>query len=116
MRVGIYASVSTIDQNCELQLAVLREYIRRHGWENAGEYVDAGWSGTKASRPELNRLMGDASQRKFDVILCWRLYCKNDPSGPNPTNVLYRWLSFWIESFSDELNLSNYIPFGNHLT
>jgi DNA invertase Pin-like site-specific DNA recombinase len=73
MKVAIYARVSTTDQNCEMQLAELREYIRRHGWENAGEYVDTGWSGAKASRPEFDRLMQDAGQRKFDAILCWKL-------------------------------------------
>ncbi len=73
MKVAIYARVSTTDQNCELQLTELREYLRRHGWENAGEYVDTGWSGAKASRPEFDRLMRDAGQRKFDVILCWKL-------------------------------------------
>jgi DNA invertase Pin-like site-specific DNA recombinase len=31
------------------------------------------WCVAKASRPELNRLMHDAGQRKFDVILCWKL-------------------------------------------
>ena len=73
MRAAIYARVSTTDQNCEMQLAELREYVSRRGWKSAGEYVDTGWSGTKASRPELNRLMNDAGQRKFDVILCWKL-------------------------------------------
>ena len=73
MKAAIYARVSTTDQNCELQLAELREYVRRHGWEIAGEYVDAGLSGAKASRPELDRLMRDAAQRKFDAILCWKL-------------------------------------------
>jgi hypothetical protein len=32
---------------------------------------DTGWSGTKVSRPQLERLMPDANQRKFDAILCW---------------------------------------------
>jgi putative DNA-invertase from lambdoid prophage Rac len=73
MRAAIYARVSTTDQNCEMQLAELREYIRRHGWEIAGEYVDTGWSGAKASRPEFDRLMRDAAQRRFDAILCWKL-------------------------------------------
>src|SRR3989441_13326961 len=73
MKAAIYARVSTTDQNCELQLAELREYIRRHGWENTVEYVDTGWSGAKASRPEFDRLMKDASQREFDAILCWKL-------------------------------------------
>src|SRR5690348_13285667 len=73
MKTGIYARVSTTDQNCELQLNELRDHIRRRGWENAGEYVDVGWSGAKASRPELNRLMGDARVRRFDVVCVWKL-------------------------------------------
>ena len=70
---AIYARVSTLDQNCAMQLAELRDYILRHGWRNAGEYVDTGWSGAKASRPEFDRLMRDAAHRKFDVIICWKL-------------------------------------------
>jgi len=73
MRAAIYARVSTTDQKCEMQLAELREYVSRRVWEPAGEYVDTGWSGAKASRPEFNRLMKDASQRKLDAILCWKL-------------------------------------------
>jgi DNA invertase Pin-like site-specific DNA recombinase len=56
-----------------MQLTELREYMSRRGWEPAGEYVDTGWSGSKASKPEFDRLMQDAAQRKIDVILCWKL-------------------------------------------
>jgi DNA invertase Pin-like site-specific DNA recombinase len=73
MRAAIYARVSTTDQNCEMQLRELREYVIRRGWVNAGEYVDTGWSGGKASRPQLDRLMRDAAQHKFDCVLCWKL-------------------------------------------
>src|SRR5437879_13801972 len=73
MRAAIYARVSTLGKNCEMQLAELREYVSRRGWESIREYVDTGWSGAKASRPEFNRLMADAAQRKFDVALCWKL-------------------------------------------
>jgi DNA invertase Pin-like site-specific DNA recombinase len=38
----------------------------------SGEFVDAGVSGTKDSRPELNRLMADAHRRRFDAIVVWR--------------------------------------------
>src|SRR6266513_5253110 len=73
MKAAIYARVSTSDQNCEMQLRELREYAIRRGWEVAGEYVDTGWSGAKASRPQLDRLMQDASQRKFDCVLVWKI-------------------------------------------
>ena len=42
-----------------MQTRELREYCERRGWSVAGEYVDAGVSGAKDSRPELNRLMND---------------------------------------------------------
>jgi DNA invertase Pin-like site-specific DNA recombinase len=73
MNVAIYARVSTADQNCTMQLRELREYALRRGWTVSGEYVDTGWSGAKASRPELDRLMRDAGQRAFDVVLVWKL-------------------------------------------
>jgi putative DNA-invertase from lambdoid prophage Rac len=73
MRVAIYARVSTSDQNCELQLGELREYCARRGWEIAGEYVDTGWSGAKANRPQLLRCMKDAGAHKFDCVIVWKL-------------------------------------------
>jgi putative DNA-invertase from lambdoid prophage Rac len=73
MKAAIYARVSTSDQNCELQLRELREYIARRNWTNAGEYIDSGVSGTKASRPALDRLMLAASRREVDGILVWKI-------------------------------------------
>ncbi len=72
-RLGIYARVSTLNnQDPEMQLRELREYARARGWEVAGEYVDCGISGSVESRPELNRMMGDARKRRLDVIAVWR--------------------------------------------
>ena len=74
MRAGIYARVSTSDkgQTPEMQLRELREFAKARGWEIVGEYVDTGVSGAKDSRPELNRLMADASKRKIDIVAVWK--------------------------------------------
>jgi len=56
-----------------MQLRELTEYCQRRGWAISGEYVDTGWSGAKASRPELDRLMKDACKRSFDAVLVWKL-------------------------------------------
>jgi len=73
MRIALYARVSTADkgQDPELQLRELREYCQRRGFIIAGEYVDT-MTGTKDSRPELNRLMADAHKRRFDVVAVWK--------------------------------------------
>ena len=66
-------STSNGHQDPEMQLAELREYASRRGWEIVGEYTDQGVSGSKESRPELNRLMTDAHRRGFDAVLVWKI-------------------------------------------
>jgi DNA invertase Pin-like site-specific DNA recombinase len=74
IRVAIYARVSTTNhgQDVGLQTRELRQFAETRGWTVAGEYVDAGVSGAKDSRPELNRLMADAHKRRFDAVCVWR--------------------------------------------
>jgi DNA invertase Pin-like site-specific DNA recombinase len=60
-RAAIYARVSTVDQNCELQLKELRECATGQKWSVVAEYIDS-ISGAKASRPALNRLMEAAAR------------------------------------------------------
>jgi DNA invertase Pin-like site-specific DNA recombinase len=74
MKAAIYARVSTTGQgqSPQMQVRELREYCERRGWEIAGEYVDAGISGAKDSRPELNRMIADAHRRRFDAVVVWK--------------------------------------------
>jgi len=74
MRAAIYARVSTTGhgQDPQLQTREISEYCERRGWQVIGEYVDAGVSGAKDSRPELNRLIADAHRRRFDAVVVWK--------------------------------------------
>ena len=72
-KIAIYARVSTSDQKVDLQLDELRHYAQLRGWQVAGEFVDVGISGSKASRPELNRMIKDAHLRRFDAIVVWKM-------------------------------------------
>jgi len=73
-RVAIYARVSTVNhrQDVSMQTRELHQFAEVRRWNVAGEYIDAGVSGAKDSRPELNRLMADAHKRRFDVVCVWR--------------------------------------------
>jgi len=72
---ALYARVSTLNgqQDPEMQLSELREYTARRGLSIHEEYVDHGVSGSKESRPALNRLMADAQRCKFDAVLVWKI-------------------------------------------
>ena len=69
-RAAIYYRVSTVDQSVDGQIAELREYADKRGFEVAGEYVDH-CSGAARERPELVRMMGDVRLRKADIVLVW---------------------------------------------
>ena len=68
---ALYARVSTLDQNCEVQLEDLRRYAGKR-FASYCEYTDAGVSGTQRHRPQLDALMRDARRRLFDVVLVWK--------------------------------------------
>ena len=69
-RAAIYYRVSTVDQSVDGQIAELREYAEKRGYDVAGEYVDH-CSGAASQRPELDRMMHDVRQRKADLVLVW---------------------------------------------
>ncbi len=70
-RAALYCRVSTVDQHPETQLNELRQFAANRGFQVAGEYIDHGYCGARARRPELDRMMDDAQRHKFDVLLVW---------------------------------------------
>ncbi len=74
-RAALYARVSTTNhgQDVGLQLDELRTVARQRGWALVDEYVDEGVSGTRETRPALDRMMNDARQGRFDVLLVWKI-------------------------------------------
>ena len=72
-KVAIYARVSTASQTTENQLLDLRQTAQRMGYTIVAEFVDNGISGAKGrcDRPALDQMLKQATQRRFDMILCW---------------------------------------------
>jgi DNA invertase Pin-like site-specific DNA recombinase len=71
VRAAVYARVSALDQNPDLQLRELREYTSRRGWKIT-EFVDHGISGGETRRPRLAALNEALFRHDFDVVLVWK--------------------------------------------
>src|SRR6266404_4279443 len=87
MQVALYARVSTNNhhQDPEVQLKDLRSFCQYKGWEIVEVYVDKGVSGTKSSRPQLNRLMEDAKLNKYPLVIVPKVPL----SGRRTRDILY---------------------------
>jgi len=71
MKVCIYTRVSTQDQTNENQLLELRRFCQNNNYEIIAEYSDT-ISGTKSSRPELDKMLKAMRERKFEAIIVWK--------------------------------------------
>ena len=73
-RCGIWARVSTDEQETGNQLAELRHWAARRGLDVAAEYVIDGASAWKGEhREQVAAALADARLGKFDVLLVWAL-------------------------------------------
>ena len=79
-KVAIYCRLSDEDhdkqnpledsRSIQTQKAMLSDYACRQGWEIFDIYSDDDFSGADADRPDYNRLLRDAGQGCFDIVLC----------------------------------------------
>lgn len=72
-RVALYLRVSTGEQTTENQRRELEQVARRSGWQVVEVYEDKGISGAngREKRPGLDKLLRDATARKFDLLAAW---------------------------------------------
>jgi len=70
--VAVYLRVSTSHQTTENQFRELIDVCNRNRWQIVGLYEET-ISGTKGldERSELNRMMLDATRKKFDKVVVW---------------------------------------------
>lgn len=71
MKVAIYIRVSPDNQRLDYykQRKQLIDFIGTSDWEIHDLYVDDGFYGNDLNRPNLQRLLHDMEQRKFDLVL-----------------------------------------------
>src|SRR3989338_2569583 len=83
MRVALYTRVSTEDQAREgfslgVQRNYLLQYAKNFGWDvfcsmsGRDIYMDDGYSGGNLDRPAMQRLLFDARNKHFDLVLVYK--------------------------------------------
>jgi site-specific DNA recombinase len=78
VRAVIYKRVSVLKSHIDgtsldVQQERLEAYAKAQGWEVIGTYEDAGISGKDTNRPQLQRMLKDAENGRFDAILVYKL-------------------------------------------
>ncbi len=73
-KAAIYFRISTShkEQKTDSQVHAVEEYCKAKGYTIYKRYEDIGISGATSSRPQLDQLMADARQKKFDVVVVYR--------------------------------------------
>jgi len=77
-RVAIYSRVSTEEQakeglSVEAQIDKCKSFCDAREWEIFKVYKDAGFSAGTLNRPALELLLRDAQEKKFDIILVYKI-------------------------------------------
>lgn len=80
VKAAIYCRLSEEDRNkhagtddsasIQNQKTMLLQYAMEQGWDVYRIYSDDDYAGADRRRPEFNRLLEDAENRKFDIVLC----------------------------------------------
>ena len=80
MKAAIYCRLSEEDRNkvnkeddsnsIKNQKAMLLQYAISQGWDIHDIYSDDDYAGSDRNRPQFKRLLADAEEKKFDIILC----------------------------------------------
>ena len=79
-KVAIYCRLSEEDRDKENkeddsisiqnQKLMLTEYVIRQGWDIQGVYSDDDYKGADRNRPNFNKILKLAEERKIDIIVC----------------------------------------------
>ncbi|EJO5348883.1 recombinase family protein [Clostridium botulinum] len=77
MKAAIYSRKSVFTgkgESIENQINLCKDYGKKNlGIENYLIYEDEGFSGGNTNRPKFQELIKDAKNKKFDVLICYRL-------------------------------------------
>ena len=74
-KVALYIRTSTENQSesIKLQKDELQSYCQNRGWAIFDTYVDFGFSGKDTDRPQFQRMLQDAQEGQFNIVLVTKI-------------------------------------------
>ncbi|MGK9347541.1 recombinase family protein, partial [Melissococcus plutonius] len=77
-RAALYERVSTTNQaeegySIDAQIDKLTKFAESKDYKIVGHYTDAGYSGSKIDRPNLQNMVNDIKQSKIDIVVVYKL-------------------------------------------
>lgn len=109
-RYAIYARVSTLDQNPDMQLQSLREFATARGLNVVKEYVDK-FTGTSNKRKSYQKMWDDVKKRKIDGVLVWK-FDRFARSTKELVNALTEFDSYGVDFVSFQENIDTSTAMG----
>jgi DNA invertase Pin-like site-specific DNA recombinase len=115
-RAAMYLRVSTDKQSCDMQRAELEAIAARAGWQIIAIYQDEGISGAKGrdQRPQFDRMLKDATRRKFDVLMAWSVD-RLGRSLQDLVNSMSDWQAAGVDLYLREQAIDTTTPGGRAL-
>ena len=110
-RAALYARVSTDEQaltgySLDAQIEKMRSYCEFYELEIAGEYIDDGYSGTKANRPAYKRMIAEKDNWDVLVVLKMDRIHRNTKEFMSMMDNLKKWDKEFISTF-EKFNTRN---------
>lgn len=111
MNVAIYIRVSTQDQTTLNQEIQLLDYCKRQEWEIYKIYKEEAISGSKTSRPQLDLMLQDMRDKRFDAILVWK-FDRLGRSTQHLLQVLEELKNKNVRLIATSQNIDTFTPMG----
>ena len=112
MRAFLYARVSTGDQNEGMQVREMLDRAHKLPGElHIEQFIDAGFSGASARRPELDRMLALARRGKCDVVIVYR-FDRFARSTRQLVNALEEFQALGVQFISVHESIDTTTPMG----
>jgi DNA invertase Pin-like site-specific DNA recombinase len=112
-KFALYARTSTVDQQTglESQVRVLRTYCEQNKITDVEFYTDGGVSGTKASRPALDRMMAAVEAGEISTVVVYS-FSRFARSTTHLLNALTKFKSKGVQFVSISERIDTNSPIG----